>query len=255
MRPKISILVSSRKNSKYLSKFLNGYFRNTYSTKDIEVLVMLNKDDTWNSDLVDFWQNSGEDLEFFKEDYKLGRAGLHLYFNELYKYARGDWIIYFCDDHYISVEGWDIQMRQLLAGTLQAENAPDQPISLQHSNGELDPAKIWCITPKFDNAGPMNHMLSRAMIDTMGGNLAHHGNLDSYLNEICFRLPRTRRIFMDRPLFHDFTHDHPSPMSEAHSQSELSQQAKEMPSYDDPSVMKFADADVESLRAAIDGGL
>lgn len=256
MNPKISVLVSARKNSKYLAKFLNGYLRNTLKPDDIELLIMINAQDSWNEDLEDIFTSQKQyNIQFFHEDLRLGRAGLHIYFNTLYKNAKGDWIIYFCEDHYIVTQGWDVQLRELIAGRLAAEAAEGQPPVLQHQNGVLDPAKIWCIVPKFDNAGPMNHMLSRGMIETMGGKLSEHGNLDSYLNDICGRLPRDRRILMDSPLFHDFTHDSPSPMSDAHQQSVISEKGKQMPRYEDPIIGAAVDADVDALRAAIERGL
>lgn len=252
MNDKISVLIAARKNSKYLAKFLHGLLANTADLSKLEVLVMLNKEDTWNSDLVDNYQGF---FHFYYEDYGLGRAGLAKYFNELYKEgATGQWIVYFCEDHYIITEDWDLRIREIIDGSALAEPTPGQPPVLQHNNGVLDPSKIWCIIPKFDNAGSMNHVLSRGFVEHMGGILAQHGNLDSYLNDVIRHIPRERRIAMDLTLFHDFTHDHPNPMSDAAMQSVISPAGKKMPQYDDPIVQDHVIADTLKLQQAIAEG-
>lgn len=256
MSSKLSVLVAARKNSKYLAKFLHGYFVNTIGKhQDTEVLVMLNEHDTWNRELVRYYENYTDwNIRFFYEDYQLGRAGLHLYFNELYKHCTGQWIVYFCEDHYIIADSWDHQVRQVIDGTALAIKTDGQPEVLQHHNGRLNPTKIWAIIPKFDNAGAMNHIVSRGLVEQMGGRLAQHGNLDSYLNDVIKWLPRERRIAMDEPLFHDFTHDVPSPMSDAHLQSVISEAGKKMPDYDEAVIAQAVADDVVKLQSAIREG-
>lgn len=251
MRPRISVLIAARKNSKYLAKFLHGLLAKTADIGEIEVLVMLNKGDTWNRDLV---SNYTGFFSFYDEDYQLGRAGLHVYFNDLYKHATGDWILYFCEDHYIIEQNWDQELRAIIAGTALAEITPGQPAALQHQQGRLNPTMIWCIIPKFDNAGSMNHVLSRGLIEHMGGYLAQHGNLDSYLNDVIRHIPRDRRIAMDQALFHDFTHDVPSPMADAHLQAEISPAARQMPRYEDTSIESSIIDDAAKLQRAIKEG-
>jgi hypothetical protein len=252
----ISVLVAARKNSKYLAKFLFGYFANTFERHiNIEVLVMLNKNDTWNKDLVRYFeQNTNWNIRFFYEDYGLGRAGLHTYFNDLYKHTTGQWIVYFCEDHYIVEQNWDQGLRAVIDGTAFAEVAPGQPFSLQHQEGRLDPTKIWCIVPRFDNAGSMNHVLSRGFAEHMGGYLARHGNLDSYINDVIRHIPRQRRIAVDLPWFHDFTHDVPSPMDDSHLQSVISPAGKKLPKYDDPIMDRYIKEDTAKLQQAIERG-
>lgn len=257
MNDTISVLIAARKNSKYLAKFLFGFFTNTQERHiNTEVLAMLNEHDTWNRDLVRYYkENTNWNIRFIYENYQLGRAGLHVYFNELYKQCTGQWIIYFCEDHYIITEGWDRQVREIIDGTGLAEQGSiEQPQVLQHENGRLDPRKVWCIIAKFDNAGPMNHILSRGFIEHMGGYLAQHGNLDSYLNDVIAWIPRERRIYMDHELFHDFTHDHPSPMDDAHLQSEISPAGRQMPRYEDPIVESCIIDDSAKLQRAIKEG-
>lgn len=249
MQDKISVLVSARKNSKYLAKFLHGLMARTAEFSNIEVLVMLNEHDTWNLDLVENYQGF---FHFYSEDYQLGRAGLHVYFNDLYKHCTGDWVIYFCEDHYINAQDWDLRLRAIIEGTGLAEHVDGQPDTLQHQNGRLDPSKVWCIIPKFDNAGSMNHMLSRGFIEAIDGRLSEHGNLDSYINDVIKWIPRERRISMDEPLFHDFTHDQPSPMSDAHLQAASTPEAIMMPLYDSPAIAKCLKRDIAAVRKYIE---
>lgn len=265
MNDTISVLVAARKNSKYLAKFLFGYFQNTIDTRNTEILVILNADDTWNKELVAHFTPLG--VKFSTEDYKLGRAGLAIYFDDLYKKSTGEWVIYFCEDHFIIEYGWDRTVRQLIRGTLNAEKgSPDQPDVLQNTLGALDPKKIWCLVPKFDNAGSMNQILSRPYIDTMG-TISRHGNLDSYINDVntevfgdtAIRRPNyksgDRVIRFDKALFHDFTHDRPTPMDDAHLQSVIGPEAKTMPKYDDPIITVWVAEDAAKIRAAIEAGL
>lgn len=226
---KLSVLVSARKNSKYLARFLFGYLDKTAKRSDIEVLVMLNEGDTWNRDLVAYFDGL-YNIKFFYEDKKLGRAGLHEYFNDLYEQSKGKWIIYFCEDHLINTPNWDVKVRNLIINK-----------NLSHND-------IWCIVPKFDNAGAMNHILSRAFIECMGGYLARHGNLDSYINDVCRELLDNRTIRMDDELFHDFTHDKPSPMSDAAMQGVVTEKAAAMPKYDNHEVTQMVIDDGEKLK-------
>lgn len=252
MNEKISVLIAARKNSKYLAKFLMGFYTNTADIRNIEVLVMLNAHDTWNLDLVHFFENQMyPPIKFFYEDEGLGRAGLHEYFNILLKHATGDWIVYFCEDHYIIKDAWDLHVRKMIAGDLKVQTEVGE--ANKHEHGKLEPRKVWCLVPSFDNVGPMNHIISRGYLEAQGGILARHGNLDSYINDVTGRLrDRTLRFDSDEPLFHDFTHDQPSPMSDAAMQSVISNAGKLLPKYNNPIIAQWIDQDVTKLRQAIE---
>lgn len=199
--PTISLLVVSRKNSKYLAKFLFGLLRRTDMT-GVEVLCMLNEADDWNDDLVHFFSQFPF-IKFFREDKKMGRYGLHEYFSELYSHATGEWIVYFCDDHFIILDEWQDDLRT----TIKAR--------------KLDYKEPHVIVPRFDNVGTMNHILSRGLIDALDGRMGQSGWIDTYFNEVSRFLPKERIHKIDEVYFHDFTHDNPQPMSEEHSIGEV----------------------------------
>lgn len=229
---KISVLVSARKNSKFLAKFMFGYINNTTDHMNTEILVMLNKGDTWNLDLVKFYEGR-RNVKFFFEDYGYGRAGLHEYFNELAQKATGDMLIYFCEDHYISYKGWDIQTRRL-------------------ANANFDnPRDVWLILGKFDNiAGPMNQVFSRGYLETLGY-LGRNGWIDSYVNAICEKLPRDRYVEMPVPLFHDFTHDRPPVLDDVNTKTEIKEE--KLP-YDHDQTRAWLAEDIDKLNEAIRSG-
>lgn len=181
---KISVLIASRKNSKFLAKFLHALLNNTEHIEDLEILCMYSEQDTWNKDLI---ENFAGIVQFFQEDYKLGRSGLHRYFNEMLKHASGDWVIYFCDDHCIVSRGWDKYLLDFAA------------------ERNLDPQKIYSIVPAWDNTGAMNQMLSRGYINAVG-NIGRFGNIDSYNNHVAMAI-QGRIAQAAKPIFHDFTHD------------------------------------------------
>jgi hypothetical protein len=168
-----------------------------------EFLVMTSQHDTWNKDFIDFFEQYTATIEkivgfapplkFYSEDLRLGRDGLHEYFNTLAKEARGEWLIYFCEDHYIKEPDWDETLIEYI------------------ESHDLNSEQIHVIVPKFDNAGAMNHMVSRGyyeVLESMGRN----GWIDSYINDVSANLPTERVHKIDHELFHDFTHDKPEPM-------------------------------------------
>lgn len=221
--PKISVLVSARKNSKYLAKFLFGYFANSAHPEDMEILVCMNLNDTWNAELVTYFETSPLKVKFFYEDLQLGRAGLHEYLNIIAQQATGDWLIYFCEDHFINARANDIH----------ALTWDEYFLARIHSL-QLDPTGVYCIVPKFDNAGAMNHMISRGYYNALGGYVGYHGWIDSYLNDVnksAFGDYSDRVIRMDNETFHDFTHDQPNPMDDAHMQSVIGEAAAQIPKH------------------------
>lgn len=251
-KPRLSVLISARKNSKYLGKFLFGYFANTSRPDHAEVLVMLNQGDTWNAELVQLFSAPPYNVQFFYEDYQLGRAGLHIYFNDLYKQSRGDWLIYFCEDHFITKPGWDQYIYDMVAGEVKVQT--EMGAVLKHEFGMLNPAEPWCIVPKFDNAGAMNQILSRGYCEAIGDVIGRHGWIDSYINDLNTRAwgAHPQRVLrLDAPIFHDFTHDHPNPMDDAHLQSVVGPAAGELPKHNSTEYWAIVEADVNKLKGAV----
>lgn len=243
-RPKISVLIAARKNSKYLAKFLIGLFENTslelMEPGGFEVLVMLNAGDTWNQDIKEYFIRR-ENVYFFSEDYQLGRAGLHEYFNDLAKHATGEWLIYFCEDHYIPPPPrlfWDQYFLSRIA------------------EKKMDYREPYVIVPKFDNAGAMNHMVSRGFYETIGNVIGRHGWIDSYINDVtamAWGRSSPRLVRMDTETFHDFTHDKPNPMDDAHLQSVISEKAKDLPKHGDEVYKHRVAVDAEKLKPFKEG--
>lgn len=245
----IAVLVSARRNSKYLAKFLFGLYDRTASMNRIEAHIMLNEHDTWNEELVTYFEgrfDSYNRILFYKENMQLGRAGLHRYFNELIKNTKSDWIVYFCEDHFIDMGDWDTYVLSYINGDRKSADSNDKTFP-------LDPNEPWVLVPKFDNCGAMNHIVSRGFVKAMGDQIGRHGWIDSYINELMSAFPE-RVIRMDDEMLHDFTHDVPSPMSDAHSQSISSKKGEALPKFEDPTVRKLIKEDQERLRKAIEKG-
>ena len=243
----ISVLLAARKDSKYLAKFLMGYLENTVDSLDVELLVMMHEEDTWNKELVEYL-TANEDIMFFTENKGLGRNGLHVYYNDLLPFTSGNWIVYFCEDHFITLKGWDAYVRQIIAG-----GSRSLKVTEFEESEPLNPTEPWCIVPKFENVGAMNQIVSKGYIKAMGGYLGRHGNIDSYLNDVNRLLPQERIIKMDDPAFYDFTHDSPSPLDDVHTKTPLSEEGKALPKYTDHVVQKWIDEDAEKIRRALDG--
>lgn len=236
MTPKISVLLAARKNSKYLAKFLFGFLEHTngFEKGDVDIHVMLNVGDTWNRELVDYF-SANESIMFYYENKKLGRAGLNEYFNEMIPYADGEWIIYFCDDHFITEYDWDLYFNK------------------QIIERELDPDKPYCIVPKFHNVGAMNQMLSRAYVKAIGG-IGRHGNIDSYVNDVNRALggELEREVVqrLDNETFYDFTHDRPSQLDDSRTKTEISDEGLNLPKYNDHIVKRWIEQDAQKVRQA-----
>lgn len=228
---KISVLVSVRKNSKYLAKFLFGYLAQTVRPETIDVHIMINEHDTWNSDLIKYF-SAKEGFHFYRENLGLGRHGLHEYLNSMVKETAGDWLVYFCDDHFIIMAGWDAYIRS----TIELSN--------------LDPNKVWCIIPKFDNVGAMNQILSKGYVRALGGKLGRHGWIDSYVNDLNDSIP-DRVLRLDHETFHDFTHDKPNMLDDVHTRPANPEKGLRLPAYKSLTYKRYVREDQQKLTDAI----
>lgn len=230
--PQLSVLIASRKNSKFLNKLLFSILTNSTSDS-IEVLCMYSSEDTWNKELIQFF-SAFDDFSFHPESYGYGRQGLHVYFNELASHSQGNWLIYFCDDHSIIADGWDTYLLQ----------------SIEEKN--IDYKKIYTISPSFDNTGAVNHVISRGYYNHMG-DIGKYGNIDSYLNFVGEALPQDRHFYTERPLFHDYTVD-TNVLSTEHTEL-VSKSKKIFPGWDSVEVQNMIREDQDKIREGITCGL
>lgn len=181
----ISVLISARKNSKFLSKILFSLMTKTARMDDVEILVMMNEQDTWNKDLVKYYQSAGL-AKFYSENMGMGRHGLHIYFDSLAKEAKGDWLLYLCEDHDVIAHNWDEVVRKFIK---------------EHG---YKPENKHLFVPTFNNTGSVNHILSRKFYKTLG-HFARHANLDSYFNDMIDHLNGGIVDHIREPLFTDYT--------------------------------------------------
>lgn len=231
---KLSVIVSVRKNSKFISKLLFSIVKKTKHPEDIEVLLMTNENDTWNKDMFEVMKTASN-AKVFKENYKYGRAGLHKYFEALLPHTTGEWVLYLCDDHDIAVDGWDQKIFDLI-------NA-----------NQLDYNKIYQIVPHCVNTGSVIHILSRGWINTTH-EIGKHPNVDSYLNYVAERLPTNRIYHVYDKLFIDYT-CMPEIMTPEHCKTEIDSSFPTRNFTTDPTVMKDIESDVNLLITAIGKGL
>ena len=178
----ISILLAIRKNSKMFSKWLIAYQKHTRDFSNIELLILVNEEDTWNQDYFDYYK-----LKVFREHYNAGAKARHIFYNQLAKEAHGDWLWHMCDDHYL-LDGYD----EYLVNYIK-----------EH---QIDSTKVNIIVPMV-NSSSISHILSRGYYDVVG-RIGWHGNIDSYLNDVHERMVYQDRIhYPKQPILLDFTVD------------------------------------------------
>lgn len=203
---RIQSLVSARKNSKYLAKFVFDYMQKTaHPDGSTPLAISIHYQDQWNASLLEFLETKRDMFVMYDSD-NLGRYGLHKYFARLYSnLPSAEWYVYFCEDHNIVVNNWDSLIRAYI------------------QDRSLNPELPYCIVPKFDNAGAMNHILSAGFLKSMEKPFGGTGWVDSYINEVNKHLPKENVIKIDDELFHDFTHDQPNMLDDIHTKVEVGQ--------------------------------
>ena len=157
----ISLLVTARSDSKYLAKFITSFMVNTTNFDNVELLVFIDPEDTWNKELFECFKDK---IRIIPDNTGIGRGGSHIFYNEVAKEAKGDWLWYLCDDH------------QLFKGY-------DEYIVKYIDDHHLNSSKVNIIAPMCSNSGRISHILSRKTYETIG--FGQHGNVDSYINEMC----------------------------------------------------------------------
>lgn len=227
---KLTILISARKNSKFLVKLLSSILFKAKSMENIEVLVMMNEHDTWNK----YVPNLFPLFKFFREDFKFGRAGLHKYFEALLPHATGNWVLYLCDDQDVIMEEFDKYIFDFI------------------SFHALDSKKIYQIIPKFINTGSVVHILSRGWIETTK-KIGSHGNVDSFLNDVANKIPEHRLLYPEKPIFIDYTCE-PHIMTSEHCKTEIDPTFIARNYTQDQTVLEDISAEVQLIIEAIGKG-
>lgn len=191
----ISILLITQKNSKFFSKFLISYLKNTDNKENIELLILANAQEEWNKDFFEY-----HNLTVFYEDWNYGRLGRNIFFNYLAEKAHGDWLWHMCDDHYL---------------------LPHYDTNVELELLKYDASNIHCVIPRVDNSGSISHILSRGWYETVKS-MGWHPNIDSYINNVLDCFPHPDRIHHpDTPVLHDFT-TNPEIMTPEHNKIPLS---------------------------------
>lgn len=163
---KLSLLLTARKDSKFMAKFIMTYLVHTRYLEEVELLIMTPRGD-WNEELFQFLQaytsiTGLPRITLIDDDTELGRGGSHVFYKTMGELAIGEWLWYMCDDHYL-VDGYDAYIFDYI----------------KENNIASD--KINVIVPQAINSGRISHILSRKYFNSVG--VANHGNVDSYINE------------------------------------------------------------------------
>lgn len=195
-----SLLVASRKDSPFLERFLRSYEKHTTDPKNAELLLMYNANESKNLEVIKEFEDKGL-LKSFTEDLGLGRSGLHTYFQMLLEHAKGDWVWYLCEDHDF-IRPWDSYINEFL------EKKAVNPATV------IDPQKVNCLVPIYNNIGAVSHILSRGWLNVTG-RLAGHGNLDSWIGTIASSIQHHGRVHQltltgsadDDAMMTDYTHN------------------------------------------------
>ncbi len=194
----ISLLLSARKDSKFMAKFVMTYLVHTRRLENVELLIVTPPGE-WNKELFEFLEaytsiTGIPKIVLVDDTLELGRGGSDIYYSMLAGMAQGDWLWYMCDDHYL-FDGYD------------------EYISNYIKEFNLDPNKVNVIIPTASNSGRISHILSRKYFDTVG--VAQHGNVDSYINntleylEVFVGKEEVEKIerFPPEPIISDFSVD------------------------------------------------
>jgi hypothetical protein len=110
-KPKISILLPTRKRTQALINSISSLLANAADTSDIEILIAYDNDD---QESREFFENTWagfigqcEATSKIFETERFGYLRLYKYVNFLATHATGDWIMFWNDDALMLTENWD----------------------------------------------------------------------------------------------------------------------------------------------------
>lgn len=215
---KISVLCPARPNSALLAHFIIRYLHMTKDHVNTELLVLMNSYDSWNTGITQAFAGR---VKFFYEDMKLGRFGLHRYYEELLKYTTADWVMLACEDFDWVMGDWDDFVRS----------------HVQH----VDSSVPHVFYPRFTNTGSVCQILSRGYINTVGTLLSHHGSVDSWINEVVEGSINDRTISPDVKMLVDYTVG-------GVTHAPIPTECTHCPGYGDEEMKKAREAHMDALR-------
>lgn len=110
-KPKISILLPTRKRTEAVVKSVGSLLAYAKNTADIEILIAYDDDDEesrefFSSTWFDFVAQTEATTKVFETE-RFGYLKLNRYVNLLAEEAEGDWIMFWNDDALMQTENWD----------------------------------------------------------------------------------------------------------------------------------------------------
>ena len=156
-KPKISILLPTRKRTEAVVKSIGSLLASAKNTADIEILVAYDDDDEesrefFSSTWWDFIAQSEATSKVFETE-RFGYLRLYKYVNMLAEEATGDWIMFWNDDALMLTDNWDERIVEK-TGWFGCLRMPCT--SMQH------PFALFPIIPRswvdlFGRVSPVNH--------------------------------------------------------------------------------------------------
>ena len=113
-KPKISILLPTRKRTQTLVTSLGSLLANAADTSNIELLIAYDEDDQESKEFfANVWAGYLDQCQASSKIFETERFGylrLYKYVNFLAEQATGDWIMFWNDDAVMLTENWDEQI-------------------------------------------------------------------------------------------------------------------------------------------------
>lgn len=244
--PKISILVLAQKNSKYLSNFLFSALNNSnQQDHNIEVMVMLSKEDNWNKSLMDYFDDYSEGVSaltgrselvrFYEDDKKLGEMGQHNLYNRLAENARGQWFLLLKDTQPIIMKRWDEKILQKLS---EVDTADRMPVTVYLGVDNTDKSSA--------------RLINRAAYEAMDKKIARHGWVDEYLDAAFHNSSATAVNTKNVEFLHDYFYERPDPMDPMLNKVVLSQEGMDQNQFDAAEIQALIAEDNKKITARVE---
>lgn len=106
---KISVLIPTRNNFVALQDTVDSYNKLANDAKNIQIIIGIDIDDLFNKEIHE-WAKTITNIKLIEFPIRHGYFNLHLYLNEMYKHAIGEYLIISSDDGTMTTNGWDTIM-------------------------------------------------------------------------------------------------------------------------------------------------